>query len=170
MIPNIITIIRLISIFPLTLSIIYHGICSIWQPIVFVLIIITDFLDGYIARNYNMVTKFGKLIDPIVDKGLVLFVTFALLSRKIIPFYSLFIYIRDIYIMIGAYGIMIKKRKVLGSDIWGKIKTVCHFISLAIILFCGKWNIYSLILLMVGFITIIPETVYAYKNYVKDVI
>lgn len=167
MIPNIITVIRLLGIIPLTLSIFHYGICSIWQFIVFILIILTDFLDGFIARKYNMVTKFGKLVDPIVDKALVILITFALLAREIIPYYSLFIYIRDIYIMIGSYTIMLKRKIVLGSDIWGKIKTVCHFASLAIILLLGRWNFYSLILLILGFFSLIPETIYAYKCYIK---
>src|SRR5574344_2217697 len=98
MIPNIITSIRFIAIFPLAISIYKYGITNIWPFIVFVLIVITDFLDGYIARKYNMITDFGKAFDPIVDRSLFLVITIVLLIKGIMPVYSLFIYLRDIII------------------------------------------------------------------------
>ena len=167
MLPNIITIIRILGIIPLTISILNNGIYNIWQLIVFILIITTDFLDGFIARKYNQVTNLGKILDPIVDKLLVIAVTIAFLVKGIIPIYSLFIYIRDLIVMIGAYSIMFKQKKVLGSDIWGKTKTVLHFLALAFVFVYKSFNTISLILLILGFITIIPETIFAYKTYIK---
>lgn len=167
MIPNIITIIRILGIIPLTISILNKGIYNTWQLIAFILIITTDFLDGYIARKYNQITNLGKILDPIVDKLLVIAVTIAFLIKGIIPVYSLFIYIRDLLVMIGAYYIMFKQKKVLGSDIWGKTKTVLHFFALALVFIFKSWNIYSLILLIIGLITIIPEAIFAYKTYIK---
>ena len=110
MLPNIITIIRLISTIPLSIYIYYKGTASKIVFLVYILIIITDFLDGYIARHYNKVTNLGKILDPIVDKCLVIFTTIALLLNKTIPVSSLFIYIRDIIVAITGYYLMFKNQ------------------------------------------------------------
>ena len=67
MLANIITIIRLLLIIPLSVLLYNKGIQNIISACLFVFIILTDFLDGYVARKYKQVTKFGKLIDQIVD-------------------------------------------------------------------------------------------------------
>ena len=166
MIPNIISIIRILAVIPLSVSIYLHGVVSIWQPVVFVLILITDFIDGYIARRYNMVTNFGKILDPTVDKVLVILVTIMLIIRGIMPVYSLFIFIREIPIL-TLYAILYFKmdKKWAGADSIGKIKALTHFIALALILFLKKWQIYSLILLIISFLTVIPECILILKKY-----
>lgn len=165
MIPNIITSIRFITIFPLAFYIYNNGITNIWPFIIFMLIVITDSIDGYIARNYNMITEFGKAFDPIVDKTLFIVITIALLLRNIIPVYSLFIYIRDIIIAIFSLMYMVKSKKVIAATIWGKGKTVLHFAAIALVLLLGKWTIYSMILLSIGFITVIPECIERYRKW-----
>lgn len=167
MIPNIITMIRLLTTIPLFLIIIKYGVNSIFPFILFLLIVLTDFLDGYIARKYHMITKFGKVLDPIVDKVLIITTTIALLIKGIIPVYSLLIYVRDIIINIGAIIVMKKERLVLSSNVYGKIKTVLHFVAICLVLLLGKWNYYSLILLIISFLTLIPEGIFAYNLYLR---
>ncbi len=169
MLPNIITIIRLISTIPLSIYIYYKGTASKIVFLVYILIIITDFLDGYIARHYNKVTNLGKILDPIVDKCLVIFTTIALLLNKTIPVSSLFIYIRDIIVAITGYYLMFKKKIIIPSNIYGKTKTTLHFLAIALVLLLQKWTIYSQIMLIIAFLTIIPEGIYAYKHYIKEV-
>lgn len=167
MLANIITIIRLLLIIPLSVLLYNKGIQNIIPACLFVFIILTDFLDGYVARKYKQVTKFGKLIDPIVDKLLIVVVTVLLIIKNIIPVYSLFIFIRDIVIWTSALIIMKKKKIILSSNIYGKTKTVLHFFAILFVLIIGKWNIISFDLLVLSFATLFPELVYGYKTYLK---
>lgn len=167
MLANIITIIRLLLIIPLSVLLYNKGIQNIIPACLFVFIILTDFLDGYVARKYKQVTKFGKLIDPIVDKLLIVVATVLLIIKNIIPVYSLFIFIRDIVIWTSALIIMKKKKIILSSNIYGKTKTVLHFFAILFVLIIGKWNMISFDLLVLSFATLFPELVYGYKTYLK---
>ena len=167
MLANIITIIRLLLIIPLSVLLYNKGIQNIISACLFVFIILTDFLDGYVARKYKQVTKFGKLIDPIVDKLLIVVVTVLLIIKNIIPVYSLFIFIRDIVIWTSALIIMKKKKIILSSNIYGKTKTVFHFFAILFVLIIGKWNMISFDLLVLSFATLFPELVYGYKTYLQ---
>ncbi|OLA93167.1 MAG: hypothetical protein BHW63_02580 [Mycoplasma sp. CAG:611_25_7] len=102
MLANIITITRLLLIIPFGILLYNKGIQNLVPACLFTFIIITDFLDGYVARKYKQVTKFGKLLDPFVDKLLIVVTTIILIIKNIIPIYSLYIFIRDIIIWILA--------------------------------------------------------------------
>jgi len=167
MIPNIITIIRILLIFPLTYSILTDAFSPIINATLLLIIVMSDYLDGHIARKYNMVTDFGKVVDPIADKSVFLFTTIALLITKKMPLYTLFIFARDILVTGFAIYIMKKRKKAIASDIYGKTKTVLHFFAILITLYLNKWNPVSLILLILAFLTIIPECIYGYREYLK---
>ena len=86
---------------------------------------ITDILDGYLARKYNEITEFGKIIDPLADKVVIGIIGLQLFRIDEIPGYYLLIIIgRDLLILCG--GIIISKKigKVLPSNIIGKITVV----------------------------------------------
>ncbi len=167
MLANIITITRLLLIIPFGILLYNKGIQNLVPACLFTFIIITDFLDGYVARKYKQVTKFGKLLDPFVDKLLIVVTTIILIIKNIIPIYSLYIFIRDIIIWILALTMMKKKKIVLAADIYGKTKTVLHFLALLFVLIIGKWNMISFDLLVLSFATLFPELVYGYKTYLK---
>lgn len=167
MLANIITITRLLLIIPFGILLYNKGIQNLVPACLFTFIIITDFLDGYVARKYKQVTKFGKLLDPFVDKLLIVVVTVLLIIKNIIPVYSLFIFIRDIVIWTSALIIMKKKKIILSSNIYGKTKTVLHFFAILFVLIIGKWNMISFDLLVLSFATLFPELVYGYKTYLK---
>lgn len=167
MLANIITITRLLLIIPFGILLYNKGIQNLVPACLFTFIIITDFLDGYVARKYKQVTKFGKLLDPFVDKLLLVVTTIILIIKNIIPIYSLYIFIRDIIIWILALIIMKKKKIVLAADIYGKTKTVLHFLAILFVLIIGKWNIISFDLLVLSFVTLFPELIYGYKTYLQ---
>ncbi|CDA22904.1 MAG TPA: thymidine phosphorylase [Bacilli bacterium] len=167
MLANIITITRLLLIIPFGILLYNKGIQNLVPACLFTFIIITDFLDGYVARKYKQVTKFGKLLDPFVDKLLIVVTTIILIIKNIIPIYSLYIFIRDIIIWILALTIMKKKKIVLAADIYGKTKTVLHFLAILFVLIIGKWNIISFDLLVLSFVTLFPELIYGYKTYLQ---
>lgn len=167
MLANIITITRLLLIIPFGILLYNKGIQNLVPACLFTFIIITDFLDGYVARKYKQVTKFGKLLDPFVDKLLIVVTTIILIIKNIIPIYSLYIFTRDIIIWILALTIMKKKKIVLAADIYGKTKTVLHFLAILFVLIIGKWNIISFDLLVLSFVTLFPELIYGYKTYLQ---
>lgn len=167
MLANIITITRLLLIIPFGILLYNKEIQNLVPACLFTFIIITDFLDGYVARKYKQVTKFGKLLDPFVDKLLIVVTTIILIIKNIIPIYSLYIFIRDIIIWILALTMMKKKKIVLAADIYGKTKTVLHFLAILFVLIIGKWNIISFDLLVLSFATLFPELIYGYKTYLQ---
>lgn len=98
---------------------------------------ITDILDGYIARKYNQVTEFGKIIDPLADKVAVGAIIIKLFILSEIPFYYFVMILgRDIFIFLGGIFVARKIGRVLPSNVLGKLAVIN--ISLVIVLIiCG---------------------------------
>ncbi|MBP3635167.1 MAG: CDP-alcohol phosphatidyltransferase family protein [Bacilli bacterium] len=153
---NILTIIRLIGTIPLVVIIGKNGLC-LSSSLLFIFLGITDFLDGYIARKYNKCTNFGKVVDGIADKFLMLSVTIVLLAKNIIPYWTLLIFIRDISSCIFAILYIKKTGIIIKSNIFGNLKATLHILSIALTLLIGNWNLASAILLIIAILLFIPE-------------
>ncbi len=94
---------------------------------------LTDVLDGYLARKYNQVTEFGKIIDPLADKIVIGVVIIKLFILSEIPFYYFIAILgRDVLIFLGGIFVTKKIGRVLPSNILGKLTVL--IISLVIIL------------------------------------
>lgn len=103
--------------------------------VLFMLASITDFLDGYIARKYNLVTDLGKLLDAIADKVLVNSVLIILASQGFIhPIIPVVIIVRD-SIVNSIKMIAASKGKVVAAIKSGKIKTACLMVGVSLTLF-----------------------------------
>jgi len=103
--------------------------------ILFILASLTDFLDGYIARKYNLVTDFGKLIDAIADKILVNSVLIILAAQGVIhPIIPVVVIIRD-SIVNSIKMLAASKGKVVAAIKSGKIKTACLMVGIVLTLF-----------------------------------
>lgn len=103
--------------------------------VLFIIAAITDFLDGYIARKYNMVTDFGKMVDAIADKILVNSVLIILASQGFInPIIPVVIIVRD-SVTNSIKMIAASKGKVVAAIKLGKAKTACLMIGIALTLF-----------------------------------
>ena len=95
----------------------------------------TDILDGYIAKKYNMVTDFGRLMDPIADKILVLSAFLAFVEMELIPAWMVVIIIfRDVAVT-GLRMSALAKGKVISADEGGKHKMVSQVFAILVILF-----------------------------------
>ena len=160
--PNFLTILRIIGTIPLIFMIYTEG-ATLSSFILFVVLGITDSFDGYLARKYNKITEFGKVMDGVADKFLMLSMTIVLLIKHIIPLWTLIIFIRDFIAIVFALYYKKKTNIMIQSNIYGKIKTTLHIIVIAIVLFLGKWTIYSSILMIISILTFIPEIIYTYK-------
>lgn len=106
---------------------------------------LTDFLDGYIARKYNLVTDFGKLVDAIADKVLVNSVLIILAAQGFIhPIIPVVVIIRD-SVVNSIKMLAASKGKVVAAIKSGKIKTACLMVGIVLTLFYNLpfeiWNI-----------------------------
>lgn len=103
---------------------------------VFVLAAITDYYDGKLARQYNLVTNFGRLFDPLADKLLTMsaFVAFVELrvppDRPIFPAWAIIVILAREFLVTGLRSVATTQGKVIHADQWGKHKTVWQFISI----------------------------------------
>ena len=97
--------------------------------IIFIIASITDKLDGYIARSTNQITTFGKFLDPIADKILVIVSMIILVEHSKIPSWIPAIIIMREFIVSGYRLIAVEKKgEVVAASIWGKLKTVTQMI------------------------------------------
>ncbi len=94
--------------------------------IIFVVASLTDMLDGKIARKYNLVTDFGKFMDPLADKLLVCSALICLVELKRIPAWIVIAIISREFIISGFRLVAAEKQIVIAANFWGKIKTVCQ--------------------------------------------
>jgi len=145
----------------------YYSLMSI-LPGLFVLASITDFLDGYIARKYDLVTTFGKFIDPLADKLLVMTALLMLTVDGVIPVWIVITILSREFIVTGIRLVAAPTGKIIAASKLGKYKTATTMVALVFLL---MWRInnefatYGLILLYVGLaLTVISGIEYFYKN------
>ncbi len=114
---------------------------SFWiMNIIFIIASLTDKLDGYIARSRNQVTTFGKFLDPLADKILVISALIILVEYGKIPSWIPIIVLAREFIVSGYRLIAVEKGgKVIAASIWGKIKTVTQMLAI-ILAFLDKFN------------------------------
>lgn len=105
---------------------------SFWiMNVIFIIASITDKLDGYIARSRNQVTTFGKFLDPLADKILVLSALVMLVEFGKIPAWIPIIVLTREFLVSGYRLIAVEKGgKVIAASIWGKLKTVTQMIAI----------------------------------------
>lgn len=141
--PNKLTMLRLIMI-PIFVAVFYITAIPynfVISAVIFLLAAFTDFLDGYIARKYNLVTDMGKFLDPIADKVLVSTALIVLLvppqGVNILPWYAgigvAIIMARELIIS-GFRLVASNKGKVIAADMSGKIKTFVTDIAIFVLL------------------------------------
>lgn len=139
--PNKITVARMLLI-PIMIIIPYLGLNDILfgsvtigkfiTLIIFLIASFTDFLDGYIARKNNLVTTFGKFLDPIADKLLVLSAMIMLVEDGIIPAWIPIIIAAREFIVSGIRMLASGDGKVIAASWYGKVKTVSQMVAIGL--------------------------------------
>ncbi len=137
-IPNALTIVRFILI-PVIVYYILTG-QYIAGFVVLTISGLTDILDGFIARKFNFITNFGKLIDPLADKSTQIAVLASLTFKGIVPLWILLIvFIKEILMVSGA-SFLYGKKLVVSSRWYGKLATVLFYVAIVCSLFIEYWN------------------------------
>ncbi|HEX9093911.1 MAG TPA: CDP-diacylglycerol--glycerol-3-phosphate 3-phosphatidyltransferase, partial [Coriobacteriia bacterium] len=97
---------------------------------VFVVLALTDVVDGYVARTRNEVTTFGKFIDPLADKLLVTAALVGLVQLRDLPGWIAIVIISRELIVSGLRMVSVAEGKVIAASVWGKVKTVLQIIAI----------------------------------------
>ncbi len=101
---------------------------------------LTDVLDGFIARKFNFITNFGKLIDPLADKATQISVLIALTFKNIIPFWMIVVVALKEAAMIAGASFLYGKELVVSSKWYGKLSTVLFYIAIVCSFGIRYWN------------------------------
>ena len=148
---------------------------------IFIIASITDKLDGYIARSRNQVTTFGKFLDPIADKILVLAAMIMLVEFGKLPAWIPVIVLAREFIVSGYRLIAVEKGgKVVAASVWGKLKTVTLMIAIILAFLdvsafgaCFKGNLTGFALILNAIVTIMMiiqtiATIFSGYEYLKE--
>ncbi len=171
--PNKITMIRIVLIpffvfFMLTEFVPYSRYIA---AVVFIVASLTDTLDGYLARKYNLVSNFGKFIDPLADKLLVCsaLICFAAIPENPMPAWGVIVIISREFIISGFRLVASDSGVVIAASWWGKVKTVVQMVMsvLLIVDFQGKIiDMAELALIYLAILlTVVSLIDYLWKNW-----
>ena len=102
--------------------------------VIFALASFTDMLDGKIARKYNLITNFGKLMDPLADKILTAAAMVCLVELGDLAAWIVVIILFREYAITGLRSVAASENIVVAANIWGKVKTVCQMTALMLLM------------------------------------
>jgi len=165
--PNKLTVLRMIMIVPFVFFMLTNiaGEMGKWIALaLFVIASLTDLLDGKIARKYNLVTNFGKFMDPLADKLLVCAAMICLVETGKIASWVVIIIISREFIISGFRLIASDNGIVIAASYWGKFKTVFQMVM--IILMIADIAVLSVVTQIVMWIALIL-TIVSLIDYLK---
>lgn len=135
---------------------------------IFVLASATDALDGYIARSRGLITNFGKLMDPLADKILVISALTAMVEKALLPSWVVITIIARELLITGFRLLAVEQGIVIAAGIWGKLKTITQTVLVVYLLMGltgGMYSIIANILIVIAVaLTIISGLEYILKN------
>lgn len=171
--PNKITMFRVVLIpffvfFMLSEQIPYYNYIAV---AIFIVASLTDTLDGYIARKYDLVSNFGKFMDPLADKLLVCsaLICFVAIPDNPMPAWAVIIIISREFIISGFRLVASDAGVVIAASYWGKIKTVVQMLMSILLILNLKGEVIDLVELVFLYaavlLTVISLVDYLYKNW-----
>lgn len=131
-IANQLTLLRIILV-PVYIVLIYLG-YPVWALGVFVVASLTDWLDGFLARKYHLVTNFGKFMDPLADKLLVTAALVLFTEQGLVPGWVTILILAREFAVTGLRVIASAEGKVIAASYFGKAKTVSQLVAIVVLL------------------------------------
>ena len=136
--PNFLTLIRM-ALVPVFIVFFYMGqegarLFAVLAFAVFVVASLTDAIDGHIARSRNLITNFGKLMDPLADKVLTTAAFIVFVDIGIIPAWMVIVILAREFIITGLRGVAASEGVVIAAGLSGKLKTVFQMLAICFIL------------------------------------
>ncbi|MEM6911621.1 MAG: CDP-diacylglycerol--glycerol-3-phosphate 3-phosphatidyltransferase [Verrucomicrobiota bacterium] len=127
--PNLLTVSRIVMTAGLVGAMSVGGAVGFaWALGLFALASVTDFLDGYLARKWGLISNFGKLMDPLADKVLVLAAFLLLSVQGAVPAWITVVLLTRELLVTGLRSLAAERGEVLPADHWGKVKTVVQVV------------------------------------------
>ena len=168
--PNKLTIFRVILI-PFFVVLLLFDITAYdkWIALaIFIVASLTDFLDGHIARKYNLVTNFGKFMDPLADKLLVCSAMICMVELSRIPAWVVIIIIAREFIISGFRLVASDNGVVIAASYWGKFKTTFQMVMSVMLILDFDGSLYQACTEAVTYValalTVISLVDYIWKN------
>ena len=169
--PNKLTVLRVLMVPFFVLFMLYPVTGAADKYIALVLFCVasfTDFLDGYLARKHNLVTNFGKFMDPLADKLLVCSALICLCSTGHLATWIVLVIIAREFIISGFRLVASDNGIVIAASYWGKFKTVSHMAMIILLILDLQNPIFTIITNVVVWVgvalTIISLVDYVWKN------
>ena len=168
--PNKLTVMRVILIPFFVAALLYENGSSqtmrIVANVIFIVASLTDLFDGKIARKYNLVTNFGKFMDPLADKLLVCSALICLIQLGQLPAWVVIIIISREFIISGFRLVAADNGIVIAASYWGKFKTTFQMIAVILMIFnIPALATVTMIMLMIAVVlTVISLVDYVAKN------
>lgn len=169
--PNKLTILRVILIIPFVLCMLLPGMGTAGKyaaVVIFIVASLTDMLDGKIARKNNLVTNFGKFMDPLADKLLVCAAMICLTANGKLAAWIVIVIISREFIISGFRLVASDNGVVIAASYWGKFKTTFQMIMIVMLILDFDNDIYRICTTIITYIavalTIISLIDYLAKN------
>ena len=139
---------------------------------IFIIASLTDMLDGKIARKYNLVTDFGKFMDPLADKLLVCSALICLIETRQVPAWVVIIIIAREFVISGFRLVVSDNGIVIAASYWGKFKTVFQMFMIIVMVanidHIVAYTLGQILMYIALVLTVVSLIDYLYKN--KDVL
>ena len=159
---NKITIFRILLI-PVFLVLAYMG-QTAWALAVYIIACLSDMADGYIARHYNQISNFGKFMDPLADKVLVLAAMCFFIENGQMPGWAVVIVLFREFAVSGLRLIAVEQQRVIAAAWSGKIKTACTMVGLCVMLFTSQPLVNLIVTWVIVITTLYSGIEYFYVN------
>ncbi len=143
--------------------------------IIFILASFTDFLDGFLARRYNLTSNLGKFLDPLADKLLIMSALVMLSYLRWVPAWVSIVIIGREILVTGLRGIAAEKGIVISADKYGKLKTVFQIIAICPLIFHypikGFYiSMWGMILLYIALILTLFSGINYMNKFLKEIV
>ncbi len=167
--PNKLTVLRMVLIVPFVIALLAgrgEGSARWIALAIFIIASLTDMLDGQIARKYNLITDFGKFMDPLADKLLVCSALICLVDLKRLPTWICIVIIAREFVISGFRLVASDNGIVIAASMWGKVKTVTQMamVILMLVNLPQLKSLTTLVMYLACALTIISLVDYIVKN------